>query len=70
MNSISFRVMTALLVVDATLLGISGIPAIKDADTGWKNAVGLAAWGGFLAVAVVVVALAAATLLRRNRTAA
>jgi hypothetical protein len=70
MNSISFRVMTGLLVVDATLLGISGIPAIKDADTGWKNAVGLAAWGGFLAVALVVVALAAATLVRRNRTAA
>lgn len=70
MTSISYRMLTALLVADAALLGVSGIPAVKDADSGWKNAVGVVAWGGFLVVSVAVVALAAAVLLRRNRAAA
>ena len=70
MTSISYRLLTALLVADAALLGTSGIPAVKDADSGWKNVVGVVAWGGCLVVSVAVVALAAAVLLRRDRTAA
>ncbi|HEY7259301.1 MAG TPA: hypothetical protein VH459_09530 [Gaiellales bacterium] len=70
MTSISYRLLTALLVVDAALLGTSGIPAIKDADSGWKNLIGVVAWGGFLVVSLAAVAVAAAVLLRRNRTAA
>lgn len=70
LNSISYRLMTALLVVDAALLGVSGIPAVKDANDGWKDVVGVVAWGGFLVVSVAVVALAAAVLVRRNRAAA
>jgi hypothetical protein len=70
MTSISHRLLTALLVVDAALLGTSGIPAIKDADSGWKNLIGVVAWGGFLVVSLAAVAVAAAVLLRRNRTAA
>jgi hypothetical protein len=69
-KTITPRIMGALLALDAALLGISGIPAIKDAGDGWKHVVGDVSWGGFLVVAVALIALAAATLVRRARTSA
>jgi hypothetical protein len=67
-NTITYRIMGALLALDVALLGISGIPAIKDAGNGWKLVVGDVSWGGFLVVAVALIALAAGTLVRRART--
>lgn len=67
-NSNIYRIMGALLVLDVALLGISGIPAVKHAETGWKAVVGDVSWAGFLVVAVCLIATAATTLVRRTRT--
>ena len=63
-------IMSALLVLDVALLGVSGIPAIKHAGHGWKLVVGDGSWGGFLVGAVSLIVLAGATVVRRNRAAA
>ncbi len=63
-----YRIMGALLVFDVALLIVSGIPAIKHADHGWKGVVGGVSWGGFLLIAAVVIVLAATTLVRRERS--
>jgi hypothetical protein len=65
-----YRIMGALLALDVALLGVSGIPAIKGAGHGWKLVVGDVSWGGFLMVAVGLIVMAGATVVRRSRTAA
>ena len=62
------RIMGALLVTDLGLLAISGIPAFKQADDGWKWAVGGAAWLGFVVLSVALIGLAGGTLWRRRRS--
>jgi hypothetical protein len=69
-NSSIYRIMGALLVVDVALLAVSGIPALKHAEHGWKQVVGDASWGGFVAVSIVVIALAATALVRGRRARA
>lgn len=69
-NGSIYRIMGALLALDAALLGISGIPAVKDAGSGWKLVLGDVSWGAFLVVAVGLIALAAGTLVRRARASA
>jgi hypothetical protein len=69
-NGSIYRIMGALLALDIALLTVSGIPAVKDAGSGWKLVVGDVSWGGFLVVAVGLIALAAGTLVRRARTSA
>lgn len=70
-----YRTMIALFVAAAALIGISGIPALKNADHGWKWILGGIGWFGglLLALAVTVLALyalarAAAARRRANAT--
>jgi hypothetical protein len=70
-----YRIMIALFVAAAALIGISGIPALKNADHGWKWVLGGIGWFGglLLALAVIVLALyalarAAAARRRANAT--
>jgi hypothetical protein len=70
-----YRTMIALFVAAAALIGISGIPALKNADHGWKWVLGGIGWFGglLLALAVIVLALyalarAAAARRRANAT--
>ena len=70
-----YRIMIALFVAAAALIGISGIPALKNADHGWKWILGGIVWFGglLLALAVIVLALyalarAAAARRRANAT--
>jgi hypothetical protein len=70
-----YRTMIALFVAAAALIGISGIPALKNADHGWKWILGGIGWFGglLLALAVIVLALyalarAAAARRRANAT--
>jgi hypothetical protein len=70
-----YRMMIALFVAAAALIGISGIPALKNADHGWKWILGGIGWFGglLLALAVIVLALyalarAAAARRRANAT--
>lgn len=62
------RTMGTLLVADVGLLVLSGIPTFKQADDGWKAVVGAGAWLGFIGVAITLIGLAVATLLRRRRS--
>jgi hypothetical protein len=64
----TYRVMGSLLIADVALLVVSGVPAFKHADGGWRNAVGLAAWIGFMAVSVVLLAVAAVAIVRHRRS--
>jgi uncharacterized membrane protein YdcZ (DUF606 family) len=59
-----YRVMGSLLVLDVVLFGLSGIPAIKHAEHGWKLVVGDICWFGFLAGALAVLVLAVTALVR------
>lgn len=60
------RLIAGLLVLDVALLLVSGIPAIKHADDGWRAVVGDVAWIGFIVGAIAVIVLAGATLLGRK----
>jgi len=59
-----YRIMIALFVAAAALIGISGIPALKNADHGWKWVLGGIGWFGGLLLAVAVIVLALYTLAR------
>jgi biotin transporter BioY len=63
------RSLAALSAVAAALLVVSGIPAFKDSDGGWKHLVGDLSWGGFLVTAVALIAVAVTVLVRRRRAA-
>jgi hypothetical protein len=70
-----YRTMIALFVTAAVLIGISGIPALKNSDHGWKWILGGIGWfGGVLLVLGVIVlalyALARAAVARRRAHAA
>jgi len=70
-----YRTMIALFVGAAVLIGISGIPALKNADHGWKWILGGIGWFGgvLLGLAVIVLALyalARAAAARRRANAA
>ncbi len=60
----AYRTMVALFVAAAALIGISGIPALKNADNGWKWVLGGIGWFGGVALAVVLIALAVYALVR------
>ena len=62
-----YRTMIALFVVAAALIGISGIPALKNADHGWKWILGGIGWFGGLLLALAVIVLALYTLARAAR---
>ena len=68
-----YRTLIALLVAAVVLIGISGIPALKNADHGWKWLLGGIGWFGGLLLALIVLALyalaRAATTRRRTHTA-
>ena len=59
-----YRIMIALFVAAAALIGISGIPALKNADHGWKWVLGGIGWFGGLLLARAVIVLALYTLAR------
>jgi hypothetical protein len=59
-----YRIMIALFAVAAALIGISGIPALKNADHGWKWVLGGIGWFGGLLLALAVIVLALYTLAR------
>ena len=59
-----YRIMIALFVTAAALIGISGIPALKNADHGWRWALGGIGWFGGLPLALAVTVLALYTLAR------
>jgi hypothetical protein len=60
------RIMGMLLIADVGLLVLSGIPTFKQADDGWKWAVGAGTWLGFIGVAITLIGLSVATLVRRR----
>ena len=59
-----YRTMIALFIAAATLIGISGIPALKNADHGWKWVLGGIGWFGGLLLALAVIVLALYTVAR------
>jgi hypothetical protein len=59
-----YRAMIALFVAAAALIGISGIPALKNADHGWKWILGGIGWFGGLLLALAVIVLALYALAR------
>jgi flagellar biogenesis protein FliO len=59
-----YRTMIALFVAAAALIGISGIPALKNADHGWKWILGGIGWFGGLLLALAVIVLALYALAR------
>jgi len=59
-----YRIMIALFVAAAALIGISGIPVLKNADHGWKWVLGGIGWFGGLLLALAVIGLALYTLAR------
>ncbi len=63
-----YRTMIGLFVVSAALIGISGIPALKNADHGWKWVLGGIGWFGGVIVALVVIVLALYALVRAAAT--
>jgi hypothetical protein len=67
-----YELMVALSVLDLCLLGISAIPAFRNAEHGADWVIGGIGWFGFWLGALVLVVLAAATLVRgaRRRRAA
>jgi hypothetical protein len=62
-----YRIMSGLLVLDVALLLGSGIPAIKNAEQGWKSVAGDITWFGFLGVAIAVIGCAVTALAGRAR---
>ena len=60
-----YRIMIALFVAAAALIGISGIPALKNADHGWKWVLGGIGWFGGLLLALAVIILALYATPRR-----
>jgi len=63
-----YRSMLALFVAAAVLIGISGIPALKNADHGWKWILGGVGWFGGLLCALAVIVLAVYALVRAAGT--
>ena len=59
-----YSTIVALFVVAAALIGISGIPALKNADHGWKWILGGIGWFGGLLLALAVIVLALYALAR------
>jgi hypothetical protein len=56
--------MVALFVAAAALIGISGIPALKNTDHGWRWILGGIGWFGGLVLALAVIVLALYALAR------
>jgi hypothetical protein len=59
-----YRTMIALFITAAVLIGISGIPALKNADHGWKQILGGIGWFGGLLLGLTVIVLALYALAR------
>jgi flagellar biogenesis protein FliO len=59
--------MIALFVTAAALIGISGIPALKNAKHGWKDVLGGIGWFGGLLLALALIVLAVYALVRAAR---
>ena len=59
-----YRTMIGLFVGAAVLIGISGIPALKDSHHGWRWILGGIGWFGGLLLALAVIVLALYTLAR------
>ena len=59
-----YRSMLVLFVAAAVMIGISGIPALKNADHGWKWILGGVGWFGGLLCALAVIVLAVYALVR------
>jgi len=68
-----YTLLAGLFALDVALFALAGIPAFKNAHHGLRYVVGGVGWFGGLACALVLVVLAAATLVRgvrgRSRTA-
>jgi hypothetical protein len=62
-------ILGTLSAVAVAFLVVSGIPAFKDAESGWKLVVGDLSWGGFLVTAAALIAYAVTVLVRRRRAA-
>lgn len=58
------KLMLALLVLAIALIGISGIPAFRNADHGVKYVIGAIGWFGGLVCALVLIVLAIVSLVR------
>jgi hypothetical protein len=59
-----FKLMGALFVLDVCLFAISGIPTFRDAKHGWKDVIGGIGWFGGCLLALGLIVLAVATLVR------
>jgi biotin transporter BioY len=68
-SSTTTTILGTLSAVAVALLVVSGIPAFKDEESGWKHIVGDLSWGGFLVAAAALIAYAVAVIVRRRAAA-
>lgn len=59
-----YRAMLALFGASAGLLLMSGIPALKNANHGWKDVLGGIGWFGGVLTALALILLAVYVLVR------
>jgi hypothetical protein len=60
------KVMGALFALDVCLFAMSGIPALKNAKSGWKDVLGGIGWFGFCLLTLGLIVFAVVTLVRRG----
>lgn len=59
-----YKLMAALFALDVCLFALSGIPTFRDATGGWRDVVGGIGWFGGCLLALALVVLAVARLVR------
>ncbi|MGE5274222.1 MAG: hypothetical protein ACM3QU_10775 [Verrucomicrobiota bacterium] len=62
----TIAVLGALFALDVCLFALSGIPALRNADHGWKWVLGGVGWFGGLLLALVLIGFAVRMLVRRG----
>jgi hypothetical protein len=62
-----YALLVKLFVLNIALFALSGIPALKNANGGWKQILGGIGWLGGLLCTLVLIVLASITLIQNLR---
>jgi hypothetical protein len=62
-----YALLAKLVVLNIALFAMSGVPALKNADGGWKEVLGGIGWFGGVICAFVLIVLATVTLIQGIR---